>query len=29
MAVGTIVFGRSSYENVVCLGLVVDEEAGR
>ena len=25
MAVSTIVFGRSSYENVVCLGLVVDE----
>ena len=28
MAVGTLVFGRSAYENVVCLGLVVDE-AGR
>ena len=26
MAVGTLVFGRSSYENVVCLGLVVDED---
>jgi len=26
MAVGTLVFGRSSYENVVCLGLVVDEQ---
>ncbi len=25
MAVGTLVFGRSSYENCVCLGLVVDE----
>ncbi len=25
MAVSTMVFGRSSYENVVCLGLVVDE----
>ncbi len=25
MAIGTMVFGRSSYENVVCLGLVVDE----
>jgi isoleucyl-tRNA synthetase len=25
MAVGTLVFRRSSYENVVCLGLVVDE----
>ena len=25
MAVGTLVFGRSSYENVVCLGHVVDE----
>jgi len=25
MAVGTLVFGESSYENVVCLGLVVDE----
>ncbi|MBV9208401.1 MAG: isoleucine--tRNA ligase [Actinobacteria bacterium] len=24
MAVGTMVFGRSAYENVVCLGLVVD-----
>jgi isoleucyl-tRNA synthetase len=28
MAVGTLVFGRSAYENVVCLGLVVDA-AGR
>jgi isoleucyl-tRNA synthetase len=26
MAVGTLVFGRSSYENVVCLGLVVDKD---
>jgi isoleucyl-tRNA synthetase len=26
MAVGTLVFGRNSYENVVCLGLVVDED---
>ena len=26
MAVGTLVFGRSAYENVVCLGLVVDED---
>ena len=25
MAVGTLVFGRSSYQNVVCLGLVVNE----
>src|SRR5215471_4556245 len=25
MAVGTLVFGKSSYQNVVCLGLVVDE----
>ena len=25
MAVGCLVFGQSSYENVVCLGLVVDE----
>ena len=25
MAIGTIVFGRSSYENVVCLGLILDE----
>ncbi len=25
MAVGTLVFGRSAYQNVVCLGLVVDE----
>ena len=24
MAVGTLVFGRSAYENVVCLGLVTD-----
>jgi isoleucyl-tRNA synthetase len=24
MAVGTLVFGRSAYENVVCLGLLVD-----
>ncbi|MBO0819706.1 MAG: isoleucine--tRNA ligase, partial [Nocardiopsaceae bacterium] len=28
MAVGTLVFGRSAYENVVCLGLVLDD-AGR
>jgi isoleucyl-tRNA synthetase len=26
MAVGTLVFGRSSYENVVCLGLLVDDQ---
>jgi isoleucyl-tRNA synthetase len=26
MAVGTLVFGRSSYENVVCLGLVLDTQ---
>jgi isoleucyl-tRNA synthetase len=25
MAVGTMVFGRSAYENVVCVGLLVDE----
>ncbi len=25
MAIGTLIFGRSSYENVLCLGLVVDE----
>jgi isoleucyl-tRNA synthetase len=25
MAVGTLVFGQSAYENVVCLGLVMDE----
>jgi len=25
MAVSTLVFGQSAYENVVCLGLVVDE----
>jgi isoleucyl-tRNA synthetase len=25
MAVGTLVLGRSSYENVVCVGLLVDE----
>jgi isoleucyl-tRNA synthetase len=25
MAVSTLVFGRSCYENVVCLGLVIDE----
>src|SRR6202007_3097353 len=26
MAVGTLVFGRSAYENVVCLGLIMDEQ---
>ncbi len=26
MAIGTIVFGRSSYENVVCLGLLLAED---
>src|SRR5208282_2596375 len=26
MAVSTLVFGRNSYENVVCLGLVIDEQ---
>jgi isoleucyl-tRNA synthetase len=26
MAVGTLVFGRSAYENVVCLGLVLDDQ---
>jgi isoleucyl-tRNA synthetase len=26
MAVGTLLFGKSSYENVVCLGHVVDEQ---
>ena len=26
MAVGTLVFGRSAYQNVVCLGLIVDEQ---
>jgi len=26
MAVPTLVFGRTSYENVVCLGLILDEE---
>jgi isoleucyl-tRNA synthetase len=26
MAVGTLVFGHSSYQNVVCLGHVVDEQ---
>jgi isoleucyl-tRNA synthetase len=26
MAVGTLVFDRSSYENVVCLGHILDEE---
>ncbi|MBV9092394.1 MAG: isoleucine--tRNA ligase [Streptosporangiaceae bacterium] len=25
MAVGTMVFGRSAYENVVCVGLILDE----
>jgi isoleucyl-tRNA synthetase len=25
MTVGTLVFGRSAYENVICLGLIVDE----
>jgi isoleucyl-tRNA synthetase len=26
MAVGTMVFGQSAYENVLCLGLLVDEQ---
>jgi isoleucyl-tRNA synthetase len=26
MAIGTLVFGRSAYENVLCLGLLVDEQ---
>jgi len=26
MAIGTLVFGRSSYENVVCLGLLLAED---
>jgi isoleucyl-tRNA synthetase len=26
MAVGTMVFGRSAYQNVLCLGLLVDEQ---
>ncbi len=26
MAVGTLVFGRSSYENVLCVGLLLDAE---
>ena len=26
MAVGTLVFGRSSYKNVVCLGHILDED---
>jgi len=26
MAIGTLVFGRSAYENVVCLGLVMDSQ---
>jgi isoleucyl-tRNA synthetase len=26
MAVGTLVYGRSAYENVVCLGLILDEQ---
>ncbi|MFF5107730.1 isoleucine--tRNA ligase [Streptosporangium sp. NPDC000509] len=26
MAVGTLVFGRSSYENVLCLGLILAED---
>ncbi len=26
MAVGTIVFGQSAYQNAVCLGLIVDEQ---
>ena len=25
MTVGTLVFGRSAYQNVICLGLIVDE----
>src|SRR5580704_5355647 len=27
MAVGTLVFGRSAYENVVCVGLILDERS--
>jgi isoleucyl-tRNA synthetase len=27
MAVGTLVFERSSYENVLCVGLLLDDEA--
>jgi isoleucyl-tRNA synthetase len=26
MAVGTLVFGRSAYQNVVCLGLILDDQ---
>jgi isoleucyl-tRNA synthetase len=26
MAIGTLVFDRTSYENVLCLGLILDEE---
>ncbi len=29
MAVGTLVFDRSSYENVVCLGLILSEDGRR
>lgn len=29
MAVGTLVFDRSPYENVVCLGLIMPRTAGR
>jgi isoleucyl-tRNA synthetase len=29
MAIGTLVFGRGAYENVVCVGLIVDERGRR
>ena len=29
MAVGTLVFDRSSYENVLCLGLILAEDGRR
>jgi isoleucyl-tRNA synthetase len=29
MAIGTLVFGRGAYENVICVGLIVDERGRR
>jgi isoleucyl-tRNA synthetase len=29
LAISTILFGRNSYENVICLGLILDEEGAK
>jgi isoleucyl-tRNA synthetase len=29
MAIGTLVFGRGAYENVICVGLIVDDRGRR